>query len=916
MTRRNIELALLLIASPIVLLLFAMICLNDGEALNFTTLSVPIGLMIAFLASHLAIRKLSPNADPAILPIVFALSGIGIAFITRIDADLASKQVIWLFVGVIAMVATLLLVKHLDKVAQYKYTLMIIGIILLLSPMLPVVGSEIYGSRIWLSIGGLSFQPGEIAKIFIVRFLAAYLSQNREMLSVFTVKVGPFHLPDMRTLLPLLIMWGISMIIVVGEKDLGSACVVFLVFLTMLYVATGKKSYVVFGVLLTGLGLVAAYFLFSHVQVRVETWLDPFADANGTGYQIVQSLFSMADGGMFGVGIGRGMAVQIPVVESDFIFACIAEEAGFLGASALLLLFLCLAIRGLVTAARAKSDISSLIAVGATAILVVQAFIIVGGVTKFIPLTGLTLPFVSQGGSSLLAGFILVALLLRAGDEGTGLGTEVTQSTSAISGFGVLGRVSLGKRITHVVVVACASFALLIANLTMVMIVQAEEYQNMPNNNHTIAQQAKTERGTISTSDGVILAQSVKDEETGYYTRKYPQGTFAANVVGYASDQYGTSGIESSCNDILLGKSNYANWSDYINAAAGISSSGNDVELTIDSTVQQAAESALEGYNGACVVLDPNTGAVLAMASSPTYNPNKIGKAMSQTDGESGLFNRATQALYIPGSTFKIVSLATALENDIADTNDEFKSPGSMEIGGEKVRNFDGNDYGTITLARATELSSNTVFGQLGTKIGADLLVKSSENFGLNQEIDFDLPVSTSLMPNPDEMTEWETAWSAIGQPVGQHESPAGPQVTVLQMAMVGAAIANEGTIMNPYLVKGIYDSTGTQSFAASSSKFGSPITPDTAKRVMKVLKGVVESGTGTAAAVSGTTIAGKTGTAETGKELDDTWFVGMGPTDNCSVVVAIVLEESGEGLAATRASSVLRAALKCQGDL
>ena len=915
MNRRNTELALLLIASPLVLLLFAMIVLNNGDALNLTTLSAPIGLGLAFLVGHLAVRKLAPNADPAILPIVFTLSGIGIAFITRINPDLASKQVLWLFAGMIAMILVLALVKNLDKIAQYKYTLMIVGIILLLSPLLPVVGTEIYGSRIWLSIGGLSFQPGEIAKIFIVLFLAGYLSQNREMLSVFTVRVGAFHIPDMRTLLPLLIMWGLSMIVVVGEKDLGSACVFFLVFLTMLYVCTGKKSYVVFGIILTAVGLVAAYALFSHVQVRVQTWLDPFADANNTGYQLVQSIFSMADGGMFGVGIGRGMADQIPVVESDFIFACIAEEAGFLGASAVLLLFLCLAIRGLVTAARAKSDISSLIAVGATAIITVQAFMIVGGVTKLIPLTGLTLPFVSQGGSSLLAGFILVALLLRCGNEGTGRDSELTQSFAAQSGQGVLGRVSLGKRITHVVVVACLSFALLIANLTFVMIVNAKEYQSMSSNNHTIAKEASTERGVISTSDGVVLAKSVLNKETGYYDRKYPQGTFASHVVGYASSQYGTSGIESTCNDVLQGKSNYANWSDYINAAAGISSSGNDVVLTIDSTVQQAAEDALQGYKGSCVVLDPETGAVLALASSPAYDPSDVESILSDSS-DTSLYNRATQALYTPGSTFKMVSLAAALENNVAKESTEYSAPGSMEIGDGEVHNFDKNDYGTLTLARATELSSNTVFAQMGVEMGAKTLVSASEAFGFNKDLDFDLPLATSLMPVASEMTKWEIGWAAAGQPVGQHASPAGPQATVMQMGLVGAAIANEGAIMKPYLVEGIYDSNGTQSSAAIPTRWASPISPDTASRVMKVLKGVVTDGTGTSAAVSGVSIAGKTGTAETGKAKDDSWFVGMGPTKDCSVVVAIVLEESDEGMAAARSANVMKAALKYQGDL
>lgn len=364
MTRRNTELMLLCIAAPLVILLFAMVALNEGNRVTLDNLTVPLGMFATFVVAHLAIRKLAPGADPAILPLSFALSGIGIAFITRLAPDLAMKQVGWLFLGVVFMVLVLAFVKNLDKLGSYKYTIMIAGILLLMSPMLPVIGNEIYGSRIWLSIGGFSIQPGELAKICIVIFLAAYLAQNREMLSVFNHKLGPFRVPDMRALVPVIIMWAVALLVIVFEKDLGSALVLFFVFVTMLYVATGKHAYIVISLLMVSVGFVFVYFLFSHVQVRVDTWLNPFADPTNTGYQLVQSIFSIADGGLFGVGIGNGMAEQIPIVESDFIFSAIAEEAGLLGAAGVLLLYLCFAIRGILISVRAKSDVSSFMAVG------------------------------------------------------------------------------------------------------------------------------------------------------------------------------------------------------------------------------------------------------------------------------------------------------------------------------------------------------------------------------------------------------------------------------------------------------------------------------------------------------------------------------------------------------------------------
>ena len=921
MTRRNLELVLLCIGAPIVILMFAMLALNQGQRLGLTTLGVPIALFAAFIAAHVAARKFTPDADPAILPIVFVLSGIGIAFVTRLAPNLASNQVAWLFLSVACMIAVLIFSRRLEKLANYKYTLMVIGFALLLSPLIPGIGQEFNGSRIWISIGPFSFQPGELAKVAIVLFLAGYLASNREMLSVFTWRIGPFKLPDIRTLAPMLIMWVVALLIVVFEKDLGSALVFFFVFLAILYVATGKKFYLVVGIVLMVIGITGAYLLFDHVQTRVANWLDPFADPQGRGYQMVQALYSMADGDLFGVGIGRGLADNIPIVESDFIFAALAEETGLLGAAGLLLVYLSFAIRGFVTAARAKSDYSSFVAVGLTSIIVLQAFIIVGGVTRLIPLTGLTLPFMSQGGSSLLASFIGVGFLLRCGDEGTGVQREMTNTSGIVDANSVLGRVSLGKRLTNAIIILSLLFAALIINLTVIMVVQAQNYQNMPGNNHTMMRDAAIKRGTISTADGVILAESTENED-GSYTRQYPAGDLATHVVGYYSMQYGTSGIEASLNETLAGTRNYANWVDVLRTQAGISTPGHDVQLTIDSDIQRAAQEAIAGYTGACVVIDPKTGAILAMASSPTYNANDFASVLdtAAAGGAEGLLvNRAIQSLYAPGSTFKTVTLATALQNNVATETDVFPSPGVMEIGGAPVTNFGSASMGDITLAQATIYSSNTVYGQLGVKMGSQMLVSGADAFGFDSDIDFELPVTTSIMSNPRYMNEWETAWAAAGQPVGD-EDQAGPIATVLQMALVGCGIANDGVVMTPYLVSGVYNANGEQSFTAQPETLRQAVKADIAQRVRSVLTDVVSYGTGTGAAISGVDVAGKTGTAETDKEHDDSWFVGMAPAENPDVVVAIILEEAVDSEwsdnAALKSRNVLVTALQKCGVL
>ncbi|HBT95412.1 MAG TPA: peptidoglycan glycosyltransferase, partial [Coriobacteriia bacterium] len=718
---------------------------------------------MAFILSHIAVRRFAPNADPAVLPIVFVLSGIGIAFVMRLAPELATRQVLWLFVSIAAMVFTLIIVPSIQRLASYKYSLMLLGIVLLLLPIF--IGTEEYGSKLWITFAGFSFQPGEIAKILIVLFLAGYLADNREMLSVGGRQVGRFTIPDFRTLMPLLLMWVISLVIVVFERDLGSALLFFGFFLIMVYAATGRKIYVVVGALLAVVGGTAAFFLFSHVHQRVDIWLDPFSFPD-TGYQLIQALYSLADGGLAGSGIGKGMPDLIPVVEKDFIFVAIAEEMGLLGAAGVLILYLLLAVRGFTTAARAKTDVDAFCAVGLTAAIALQAFIIVGGDTKLIPLTGVTLPFMSQGGSSLLSGFIIVGLLLKAGDSGTGQEQEI-QGVATFEG-GVLGRVTLGRRLTLLITGFAVLFALLIANLTWHMVINAEAMQQRPNNNHTLERTINTQKGAIVTADGVVLARSETDAD-GRWARVYPEGSLASHVIGYASPIYGSSGIEGFYADTLAGREDFSSWSSALDALANKETPGNDVHLTINAQIQAAAEAALAGQVGGAVVLDAKTGAVLAMASAPTFDNNNIQKMLESTadtgaGAGSELYNRATQGLYAPGSTFKTVTLTAALENATTDLGKTYDSPSSIFIGQNikgdpgEITNYGGYGHGTVSLLNGFALSSNTVFAQVADQLGAAKLCATAAKFGFthNWQTDFDL--NTSLMPDPTEMTQWETA--------------------------------------------------------------------------------------------------------------------------------------------------------------
>ena len=937
MSRRTTELLLLIAAAFPVTLLYAMYVVTTGAALSFQTLAVPLGLFAAFAAAHIGVRIFAPGADPAILPVVFTLSGIGITFVTRLQPDASLGQVIFLFLGVALMVGTLAVVKNLEVIKRYKYVLGIAGIILLVLPMF--IGTEIYGSKLWIKIGGFQFQPGEFAKVLIVLFLAGYLAENRELLSISNRTVLGIKFPRLRLLYPLFIVWGVCLLVVAFERDLGSALLFYTIFLIMLYVATGRVSYVIIGLALLAVGAFGMYQIMSHVQVRVAIWLDPFSDAQNLGYQIVQSLFSLADGGLAGVGIGKGMADIIPVVASDMIFAAIGEEMGLLGGSAVLLLFMLFAVRGLTTAARAKSDLAAFSAAGLTAAISFQAFTIVGGVTKLIPLTGVTLPFMSQGGSSLLASFVIVALLLRAGDEATGRSTEIANTSTdlATAGYrttvrgshmrrpaldtpesGLLGRVALANRLTRTVFLFTALFAVLIGNITYIQVIKASEYQDMPSNNHTINKARFIKRGSIITADGLTLAESVQQAD-GTYARSYPNGNLAAHVVGYYSQQYGTMGIENTQNDTLTGSKDYSSWQNALNSLAGIIEPGNSVQLTIDSRIQRAAEQALAGRVGAIVALDPRNGAVLAWASAPTFDNTNIQAAIEAANASGGadtsMYDRATLALYTPGSTFKVLTLASALENGLATLDTTYDSPGRMEIGGADVVSIGERGHGKISLAKAFALSSNTVFGQVADGLGAEKLVATARAFGYGQQLGLDFTTAASVMPNPEEMTEWELAWAGAGQPVGQGHTP-GPQATVMQNALMAATIANNGIAMNPYVVSQILAPDGTVLKTTRGRSLGQAVSSGTAAQVKQAMLDVVQNGTGSAAAIAGVKVAGKTGTAETNNANANSTFVGFAPYDTPTVAIAVVIEQNakGEESAAAVGGQVLRAALATQG--
>ena len=415
--RRNTELGLVLLGAVITAAVYTLASLG-------TTADLPadigpfLGVVLALLVgAHVATRRLAPAGDGVLLPLAALLNGLGYVWIARLDQDLAALQATWTAVGVTAFVSTLVLVQRARDLERYRYTFMLIGVCLLLMPLLPVLGKEVNGARIWVGLGPVSFQPGEFAKIILAIFFASYLVDKRELLGMAASRFGPLTLPELRHFGPVVLAWGASLVVMTAQRDLGSSLLFFALFVVMLWVATERASYLAVSGVLFAVGAFAAWSLFSHVQERISVWFDPWADASGQGFQVAQATFALAWGGVAGTGPGLGTPDRIPLVETDFIFAAIGEELGLLGAAAVLVTFMLMIGSGLRIALRAEVPFNKLLAAGLTAILAIQSFIIIGGVIRLVPLTGITLPFVSYGGSSLIANYILLALLIRISDD-------------------------------------------------------------------------------------------------------------------------------------------------------------------------------------------------------------------------------------------------------------------------------------------------------------------------------------------------------------------------------------------------------------------------------------------------------------------------------------------------------------------
>ena len=431
-TRRGVELVLLIVAVAIGVAAYVNIGITVQERVPASTGAYAAGLSVIALIAHLVLRYRAPYADPVLLPCVVLLNGLGLAMIHRIDLGLAAiartngvepkaptapQQMTWTAVGVVMFLAVILVIRDHRRLQALTYTSGLAGLVLLILPLVPGLGVEINGSRIWVSLLGMSFQPGEVAKLCLVVFFAGYLVVKRDVLALAGHRFAGLDLPRARDLGPIAIAWLASLGVLVFEKDLGTSLLFFGLFLVLLYVATERPGWLLVGGLMFLAGGYFAYGTFGHVRVRVNTWLDPFHNIDKGGGQLTTGLFGEAWGGILGRGLGNGRPELTPVSRSDFIVSAFGEELGLTGLMAIILIFTLIVERGLRTSLACRDIFGKLIAAGLAMSFAVQVFVVVGGVTGLVPLTGLTTPFMSLGGTSLVANWAIIGLLLRISDQ-------------------------------------------------------------------------------------------------------------------------------------------------------------------------------------------------------------------------------------------------------------------------------------------------------------------------------------------------------------------------------------------------------------------------------------------------------------------------------------------------------------------
>ena len=823
--------------------------------------------VLAWGGGFALLSRRRPDADCLLLPPVALMTGWGMLLLARLAPGFLLRQSLWLILSMGVLCVTALSPTLPRLLRRYRYTLFITGLLLLTATFFFGVNPSGYGQRLWLGALGIYFQPSELLKIILVSYLAAYLSERRELLVT--------HSPGARlwpaALFPMLSMVVVALLLLTWQQDLGAALLFYLTFMAMLHLAWGRLSHQALALLLFAPVAVAGSLLSARVALRISIWLDPWSPEQiDRAYQILQSLFAMGAGGILGEGLGLGYPGFIPAVHTDFVYAALVEEFGMAGALALLAAIGLLIQRGIRLAQRLEAPFEALLAGGLTALLGLQTWVIIGGNAKLIPITGVTLPYLSYGGSSLLTMFFMVGLLvnLSASHRPT-LSLPLTAAQTP-----PLRRTA--KELGQFLLLLLLSTAL---GTGLWSVLRTERLAAHPSNPRRIIAETRIRRGAIVDRNGTPLAD-IEVSPDGFVTRTYPVPE-AAPAVGYASLQYGVTEIEATCETRLRGDHQRTAWQQFTDDLLHHAPSGQPVRLTLDAALQRLAQQQLAGQQGAAVLVDARTGEILALASAPIYDPAAIDDdwAALTTAPDAPLLNRAVRSPAQPGSIIETVLYASLLAEEALPP---LTTPltETVALDGEQLacqRSPEGASW-DAALVHACPAP----FAALGADLGSAALAEILGRWGLLERP----PLEITTAARPWDPAAADPALEALGQ--GEL------LVTPLQMAGVAATLANDGVRPPLHLLPEIPPGCDVPPRPTAVPV----IEVQTAQRILTLWG---EQPTG----------PGQLGRALAGTERELIWYLGVNSAAAPRYAVAVLLENPADpALAIEIAHILLRAAV------
>ncbi len=818
-------------------------------------------ILVYFIILKSILRILYTNYNISLINNMIFFLTIGFLLLIRLSYTKFINQFsICIIISFIAFVVPKIIEKTVGF-RKYGYFYAILGILAL--GVVLLFGTYVNGAKLNLTIGPFSIQPSEFVKLSYVLFLASVLSKKANFSNI--ISSG--------------IIAAIHVGILVLSKDLGTALIFCIVYIFIVYIASGKSFYL-FGGLLIGSGaVIVAYKLFDHVATRVDAFINPWPLIDDKGYQITQSLFAIATGGNFGMGIYQGMPETIPVVEEDFIFSAICEEYGVLFGIGLILVIISTFIMLIKIAFSCKDNFYKLTVAGFAVLYVFQVFLTIGGAIKFIPSTGVTLPFISYGRSSIVAMYLMFF---------ASVGIEMNQEkVHRIRKNEVTILKTSNKYAYRTTIIFSTLMSFMIVFLFIFSTFKGEAIINNPYNKRYIVLEKKIDKGKILSRTYDVLAETKVDDNGDKY-RYYPYGEIFAHVVGRC--EYGLDGLEAAYNYDLL-EENMNIFSKIFCELNNVKLQGNNIITTLDTNLQSESYEALGDDSGSIIVMDANTGELLVMVSKPSYNPNSVIEdwELISENNTGALLNRAINGLYTPGSTFKLFTMLEYF-NEYRDSykNYEYYCEGITHLSGFSMQCSNKTAHGKCDLKRSLAKSCNCSFVNIGKLIDKNNLQILCDRLLFNTELDFDFDCKNSIFEISNDSTEFDIAQTVIGQ--GK------TLVTPMHMAIIMNAIANEGVAMKPTLVSGISDYAGNIVESFDFVEYKKIFDKNESDILKEYMRDVVVSGTASKLNSEEYTAYGKTGTAQIDNNGNaNSWFTGFLKKDNETYVIVVVVENIDE---------------------